>query len=65
MANALVFIDNPGASLKKSSLELLTLARQLGETAVAVNGELNDDAAATLGAYGVTAVYQPSSNGRF
>ncbi|BCW84953.1 electron transfer flavoprotein subunit alpha/FixB family protein [Paenarthrobacter ureafaciens] len=62
MANALVFIDNPGASLKKSSLELLTLARQLGETAVAVNGELNDDAAATLGAYGVTAVYQPSSN---
>ncbi len=60
MANALVFIDNPGAALKKSSLELLTIARSLGETAVAFTGELNDDVAATLGAYGATTVYQPS-----
>ena len=41
MANVLVFIDNPGAALKKSSLELLTLGRSLGETAVAVNGDLH------------------------
>lgn len=27
MANVLIFIDNPGAALKKSSLELLTLGR--------------------------------------
>ncbi len=60
MANALVFIDNPGAALKKSSLELLTIARSLGETAVAFTGELNDDVAATLGAYGATTVFQPS-----
>ncbi|TVU63443.1 electron transfer flavoprotein subunit alpha/FixB family protein [Paenarthrobacter nitroguajacolicus] len=60
MANALVFIDNPGAALKKSSLELLTIARSLGETAVAITGELNDDVAATLGAYGATTVFQPS-----
>lgn len=60
MANALVFIDNPGAALKKSSLELLTIARSLGETAVVVSGELNDDVAATLGAYGATAIYRPS-----
>jgi len=60
MANALVFIDNPGAALKKSSLELQTLARKLGETAVAINGELTDDVAATLGAYGVATIYQPS-----
>jgi electron transfer flavoprotein alpha subunit len=60
MANALVFIDNPGAALKKSSLELLTIARSLGETAVAFTGELNDDVAATLGAYGATTVYRPS-----
>ncbi|MEQ4565942.1 electron transfer flavoprotein subunit alpha/FixB family protein [Paenarthrobacter sp. CAP02] len=60
MANALVFIDNPGAALKKSSLELLTIARSLGETAVAITGELTDDVAATLGAYGASAVYQPS-----
>ncbi|MEV7604628.1 electron transfer flavoprotein subunit alpha/FixB family protein [Paenarthrobacter sp. NPDC089322] len=62
MANALVFIDNPGTALKKSSLELLTLARKLGETAVAINGELNDDVAATLGAYGATTIYLPSAN---
>jgi electron transfer flavoprotein alpha subunit len=60
MANALVFIDNPGQALKKSSLELLTSARTFGETAVAVNGELNDDVVATLGAYGASAVFRPS-----
>lgn len=62
MANALVFIDNPGAALKKSSLELLTIARSLGETAVAFTGELSDDVAATLGAYGATTVYRPSTD---
>ena len=61
MANVLVFIDNPGQALKKSSLELLTIARSLGETAVAVNGELTDDAAATLGAYGAATVFRPSA----
>ncbi|MFJ5954932.1 electron transfer flavoprotein subunit alpha/FixB family protein [Paenarthrobacter sp. NPDC092416] len=62
MANALVFIDNPGAALKKSSLELLTIARKLGETAVAFNGELGDDVAAILGAYGATTIFQPSAS---
>ncbi|MGN7249568.1 electron transfer flavoprotein subunit alpha/FixB family protein [Arthrobacter sp. SAFR-014] len=61
MANVLVFIDNPGQALKKSSLELLTIARSLGETAVAVNGELSDDVAGTLGAYGAAAVFRPSA----
>ena len=61
MANVLVFIDNPGQALKKSSLELLTIARSLGETAVAVNGELSDDAAGTLGAYGAATVFRPSA----
>jgi electron transfer flavoprotein alpha subunit len=61
MANVLVFIDNPGQALKKSSLELLTIARSLGETAVAVNGELSDDVAGTLGAYGAATVFRPSA----
>jgi electron transfer flavoprotein alpha subunit len=61
MANVLVFIDNPGQALKKSSLELLTTARSLGETAVAVNGELSDDVAGTLGAYGAATVFRPSA----
>ncbi|XAS66236.1 electron transfer flavoprotein subunit alpha/FixB family protein [Micrococcaceae bacterium Sec5.7] len=61
MAKVLVFIDNPGQALKKSSLELLTIARSLGETAVAFNGELNDDVAAALGANGAVAIYRPSA----
>ena len=61
MAKVLVFIDNPGQTLKKSSLELLTIARSLGEPAVAFNGELHDDAAAALAAYGVQALYRPSA----
>ena len=61
MAHVLVFIDNPGEALKKSSLELLTLARSLGEASAAVTGELHDGAAATLGDYGVHALYRPSA----
>ena len=62
MAKVLVFIDNPGQSLKKASLELLTTARTLGEPAVAVTGGLQDDVAAALGANAVTAVYSPSAD---
>ena len=61
MAKVLVFIDNPGPALKKASLELLTIARSLGEPAVAFNGELHIDVAATLGAYGAQALYRPST----
>lgn len=61
MANVLVFIDNPGAALKKGTLELLTLGRSLGETAVALNGELHQDVSATLAEYGVSAVFRPSA----
>ena len=61
MAKVLVFIDNPGAALKKSNLELLTLGRSLGETAVALNGTLHDDVAATFAEYGVSTVLFPSA----
>ncbi|MDQ0768521.1 electron transfer flavoprotein alpha subunit [Pseudarthrobacter defluvii] len=61
MAKVLVFIDNPGASLKKSSLELLTLARSLGESTVALNGELSDGVAATFAEYGVGSILRPSA----
>ncbi|WP_427006762.1 electron transfer flavoprotein subunit alpha/FixB family protein [Pseudarthrobacter sp. H2] len=61
MAKVLVFIDNPGPALKKASLELLTIARSLGEPAVAFNGELHDDVAAAVGEYGAQALYVPST----
>ena len=60
MAKVLVFIDNPGALLKKSSLELLTLARSLGESTVALNGDLSDAVAATFAEYGVGNILRPS-----
>jgi electron transfer flavoprotein alpha subunit len=61
MAKVLVFIDTPGQALKKASLELLTIARSLGEPAVAFNGELHDDVAAALAAYGAQTLYRPSA----
>lgn len=61
MAKVLVFIDNPGQALKKASLELLTIARSLGEPAVAFNGELHEDVAAALSAYGAQTLYRPSA----
>jgi electron transfer flavoprotein alpha subunit len=60
MAKVLVFIDNPGHALKKASLELLTIARSLGEPAVALNGELHDGVLAALAAYGAQGLYRPS-----
>ncbi len=61
MAKVLVFIDNPGAGLKKSSLELLTLARSLGDSVVALNGELHHEVSAGFAEYGVSAVLRPSA----
>jgi electron transfer flavoprotein alpha subunit len=61
MANVLVFIDQPGEALKKSSLELLTAGRALGETAVALNGDVHPAVAAAFAKYGVTAIFQPAA----
>lgn len=58
MAKVLVFIDNPGDALKKGSLELLTIARTLGDAVVAVSGELSAGAASELGSYGASAIYR-------
>jgi electron transfer flavoprotein alpha subunit len=61
MANVLVFIDQPGEALKKSNLELLTAGRALGETAVALNGDVHPAVAAAFAEYGVTAIFQPAA----
>lgn len=63
MAKILVYIDTPGEHLHKTDRELLTLAGTLGEPAVALLGELADEVASELGAYGAQAVYRPSSDG--
>ncbi|EMY33520.1 electron transfer flavoprotein subunit alpha [Arthrobacter crystallopoietes BAB-32] len=61
MTNILVFIDVPDGSLHKSQLELLTLARTLGQPVAAVSGPVSDAVAEALGEYGATAVFQPAA----
>lgn len=62
MNAVLVFIDHPGQALNKGQLELLTLARSLGEPVAAFNGDLTDTVRTTLGEYGVSTVYRPSGD---
>lgn len=62
MASVLVFIDVPGLPLPRASRELLTIARGLGEPAVASPRALGDDVLQALGEYGVNAVYEPESD---
>ncbi len=61
MAKVLVYIDKPGPALKKSSLELLTIGRTLGQTSAAVSGELSGAAAATLADFGIEAVFRAAA----
>jgi len=59
MSTVLVLAERDASSgvVKKTTLELLTLARRLGEPAAVWFGDGAADAAATLGEYGATAVY--------
>jgi electron transfer flavoprotein alpha subunit len=49
--------DRESGSVKKTTLELLTLARRLGDPVCVWFGPGAEDAAKTLGEYGATAVY--------
>jgi electron transfer flavoprotein alpha subunit len=57
VSTVLVLVDRDGGSPRKSSLELLTLARRLGEPAAVVYGEVDDPLVDILGHYGATTVY--------
>jgi electron transfer flavoprotein alpha subunit len=57
MAEILVLIDHVDGSVKKVSLELLTLARSLGEPSAVYVGAGADAAVATLAEYGAAKVY--------
>ncbi|MFT4188296.1 MAG: electron transfer flavoprotein subunit alpha/FixB family protein [Aeromicrobium sp.] len=55
MSEVLVLIDAPGGKVTKPSLELLTIARQIGEPSAVVFGA---DVPAELAQYGAEKVYQ-------
>jgi electron transfer flavoprotein alpha subunit len=57
VTEVLVLIERNDGGVRKASLELLTLARRLGEPIALVCGALDDAAKSVLGEYGATAVY--------
>lgn len=57
MDTVLVLVEHDEDSPRKSSLELLTLARRLGEPAAVVYGEANAALVKVLGRYGATTVH--------
>ncbi len=48
MAEVLVLVDHVDGNVRKTTFELLTIARRLGEPAAVFIGQLSDDAAAAL-----------------
>ena len=58
MSQILVLVDHVEGSVRKTTTELLTIARRLGDPAAVFLGPGYDQAAATLAEYGATAVYR-------
>ncbi len=56
MPTVLVLVDRAGGAVRKSTLELLTLARRIGDPAALVLGPADEATLATLGEYGATQV---------
>ncbi|WP_112239703.1 electron transfer flavoprotein subunit alpha/FixB family protein [Kribbella monticola] len=56
MSNVLVLVDHTGGKVRKTTAELLTIARRLGEPVAVYIGEGVQDALPTLGQYGATKV---------
>ncbi|GAA2617782.1 electron transfer flavoprotein subunit alpha/FixB family protein [Streptomyces axinellae] len=56
MAEVLVYVDHVDGAVRKPTLELLTLARRVGEPVAVHLGPHVEDAAKTLGEYGATRV---------
>jgi len=63
MAQVLVLVDHVDGEVKKVTLELLTLARTLGDPVAVLVGDGADAAAATLAEYGATAIYAATGEG--
>jgi len=57
VSEILVLAELTPTGVRKATLELLTLARRLGEPSAIVCGDATDDVVARLGEYGATTVY--------
>jgi electron transfer flavoprotein alpha subunit len=63
MAEILVLVEHTDGNVKKVTLELLTLARSLGEPAAVIVGDGYDSAKDKLAEYGATKVYVAQGDG--
>ncbi|HEY8307387.1 MAG TPA: electron transfer flavoprotein subunit alpha/FixB family protein [Lapillicoccus sp.] len=61
MAEVLVLVDHAGGQVRKTTSELLTIARRLGEPSAVFVGDGYDEAKATLAAYGAQKTYRATS----
>ncbi len=57
MSEVLVLVDHVDGAVRKTTNELLTIARRLGEPSAVFIGALGDDAAAVLKQYGAEKIY--------
>ena len=57
MSEVLVLVDHVDGAVRKTTNELLTIARRLGEPSAVFIGQLNDDATAALKQYGAEKIY--------
>ncbi len=61
MAEVLVLVDHVGGQVRKTTAELLTIARRIGEPSAVFVGAGFDEAKESLGAYGTAKVYRAES----
>ena len=61
MAEVLVLVDHVGGQVRKTTAELLTIARRIGEPSAVFVGAGFDEAREALGAYGAVKVYRADS----
>jgi electron transfer flavoprotein alpha subunit len=57
MSEVLVLVDHVGGSVRKTTHEMLTIARRLGEPSAVFIGQLSDEATTALKQYGAEKIY--------
>ncbi len=57
MSEVLVLVDHVGGTVRKTTNEMLTIARRLGEPSAVFIGQLSDEATAALKQYGAEKIY--------
>jgi electron transfer flavoprotein alpha subunit len=62
MSEVLVLVDHVGGTVRKTTNEMLTIARRLGEPAAVFIGKLSDEASGVLKQYGAEKIYVVDPN---